>query len=92
MTGNAVATGRAVGSRLVTIQASLQCDPLFNFFIIFATQGGAQCTPFRRSETKMEALVAIKWVKEREGQVCEKATEDSQNLFCLIAIRLVSLF
>ena len=46
----------------------------------------------------MEALVAIKWDKEREGQVCEKATEDLQNPFCLflfvwlIAIHLVSLF
>ena len=40
----------------------------------------------RRNETKMEALVAIKWDKEREGQVCEKATEDLQIQFCLFCL------
>ena len=34
----------------------------------------------------MEALVAIKWDKEREGQVCEKATEDLQIQFCLFCL------
>ena len=48
--------------------------------------------PQRRNDTKMEALVAIKWVNEMKGQVCKKATEDLQNLFCLSAIHLVSLF